>query len=401
MTRTTRTALLALAWAASPLLAGAQVIDDMNDVRYAAPVNDKKEPRGKTELVDGKDGKAVHFAFDDKCSGAFFMRRIKPDAAWDASAGFSFWVKGDGSDHLGGIEVIHPDDFSKRYAVAFSIMDANWRKVVVPWRDLIPETAAAPFLGGDAMKPSAFGNLWFGKWWYWRDYAAHTYAIDTIALEPKIDLPPDPAPPAGAPLAKTAAKLKAGQPVTIVTMGDSLTDFAHWANKETSWPTLLVKRIEQETKSRVTLLNPAIGGTELKQNLILMPRWTETTKPDLVTVCFGYNDWSSGMKGPMFLETCKYAVDRIRRETKGKADVLLITTCPAVGKWDEMAELAQAVRDAAAAKSAGVCDIYKAFHDAAGDNKDRLYCSDKTHMGPEGHALIAKTVMEAIERGGK
>ena len=43
----------------------AQVIDDMNEVRYATPVDDKKAPRGKAGLVDGKDGKAVHFAFDD------------------------------------------------------------------------------------------------------------------------------------------------------------------------------------------------------------------------------------------------------------------------------------------------------------------------------------------------
>lgn len=398
MTRTTHTALLALALAAAPA-ARAQVIDDLNEVRYAPPVDDKKAPRGKAELVDGKDGKAVHFAFDDKCSGAFFMRRVKPDTAWDAAAGFSFWVKGDGSDHLGGIEIVHADDFSKRYGVAFSIQGTEWRKVVVPWRDVIPETAVAPFLGGGTMKPSGFGNFWFGKWWYWRDYAAHGYAVDQVALEAKIDLPPDPPPPAGAPLAKTAAKLKAGQPVTIVTMGDSLTDFNHWANKEVNWPTLLTKRIEQETKSKVTLVNPAIGGTELKQNLILMPRWAESAKPDLVTVCFGFNDWSSGMRGPHFQETLAYAVDRIRRMTG--AEVLLITTCPAMERWDTMAELAQAARDVAKAKNAGLADTDKAFH-AAGDAdpaaREKLYCRDKTHLGPEGHKTVADTVFEALRK---
>jgi lysophospholipase L1-like esterase len=249
------------------------------------------------------------------------------------------------------------------------------------------------------MKPSAFGNFWFGKWWYWRDYASHAYAVDQVALEPKIDLPPDPPPPAGAPLAKTAAKHKAGQPVTIVTMGDSLTDFNHWANKEVNWPTLLTKRIEQETKSKVTLVNPAIGGTELKQNLILMPRWAETTKPDLVTVCFGFNDWSSGMRGPHFQETLAFAVDRIRRMTG--AEVLLITTCPAMERWDTMAELAQAARDVAKAKNAGLADTYKAFH-AAGDvdpaAREKLYCRDKTHLGPEGHKTVAKAVYEAIRK---
>jgi len=383
-----------LAFAIPPL--GGQEIDSMDEVRFSTPVNEKKEPRGKAELVEGKEGKAVRFSFDDKCSAAYFMRRIKPDASWDAAAGFSFWVRGDGSDHLGGIELIHPEDFSRRYAVAFPIGDTEWRKIVVPWRDVLPETAKAPFLG-ESMKPSAFGNFWFGKWWYWRDYAAHSYAVDSIALEPAIDLPPDPPPPGGPPLAKTAAKLKAGQPVTIVTMGDSLTDFAHWANRPVNWPTLLVKRIEQERRSRVALVNPAIGGTELKSNLILMPRWTGTAKPDLVTVCFGYNDWGSGMRGPHFRETLGIAVDRIRRMTG--AEVLLITTLPALERWTEMAELAQAARDVAREKNAGLADTDKAFH-AAGDAdaaaRAKLYCRDKCHLGPDGHALVAETIFQAL-----
>jgi len=377
---------------------GGQDIDTMDEVRFSAPVNEKKEPRGKAEAVDGKEGKAVRFSFDDKCSGAFFMRRVRPDASWDSSAGFSFWVRGDGSDHLGGIELIHPDDFGRRYAVAFPIRDTGWSKVVIPWREVLPETAKAPFLGAE-MKPSAFGNFWFGKWWYWRDYAAHSYTVDSIALEAKIDLPPDPPPPAGPPLAKTAAKLKAGQPVTIVTMGDSLTDFAHWANRETNWPTLLVKRIEQECRSKVTLVNPALGGTELKQNLILMPRWAGTAKPDVVTVCFGYNDWGSGMRGPHFRETLGIAVDRIRRMTG--AEVLLITTLPAMERWTEMAELSQAARDAAKDRNAGLADTDRAFH-AAGDadetTRAKLYCRDKCHLGPDGHRVLADTVFEALRK---
>jgi lysophospholipase L1-like esterase len=376
--------------------APAQVIDDMNEIRFAVPRDDKKAPRGKAELVDGKEGKAVRFAFDESCRNAFFTRRVKADASWDSAAGFSFWVRGDGSDRLGGIELIHADDFSRRYAVAFPLKGTEWRKVVVPWRDLIPETAKAPFPGAE-MRPSAFGYLWFGKWWYWRDYATHAFTIDGIALEPTIDVPPAPPPPANPPLAKTSAKLKAGKPVTIVTMGDSLTDFRHWANQETNWPTLLAERIERGTKSKVTIVNPAIGGTELKQNLILMPRWSEATGPDLVTVCFGYNDWSSGMRGPHFRETLAFAVDRIRRMTG--AEVLLITTCPALGRWTEMAELAQAARDVAKSKRTGLADTDRAFH-AAGDAdpavRAMLYCRDKTHLGPKGHRVVAETVYAAL-----
>lgn len=385
-------------WAAGLLGTAGTTIDSMDEVRFSVPLNERKEPRGRAELVEGKVGKSVRFFFDEKCSGAFFRRRIRPDSSWDASAGLSFWVGGDGSDHLGGVELIDAGDFGRRYAAAFSIREKEWRKVVLPWRDLLPETATAPFLG-EGMKPSAFGNLWFGKWWYWRDYAAHSYLVDEICLEPRIDLPLDPPPPDGPPLRRTAAKLKEGRPVTIVTMGDSLTDFAHWANRETNWPTLLARRIEQAYRSTVNLVNPAIGGTELKQNLILMTRWA-AVKPDMVTVLFGYNDWSSGMRAPHFRETLEVAVDRIRRMTG--ADVLLVTTVPSLERWTEMAELSQAVRETARIRNAGLADADRAFHEAGDTDpaaRAALFCRDKCHLGPEGHRRLADVVFEAL-RGG-
>ena len=48
--------------------------------------------------------------------------------------------------------------------------------------------------------------------------------------------------------------------------------------------------------SEVKLINPAIGGTTLSQNVILTPRWLqETPAPDLVTIWFGGNDWDTGV----------------------------------------------------------------------------------------------------------
>ena len=371
----------------------AQTIDDMDAVRFEAPRDEQKNPRATASLVPGKQGKAVRFDFGDKCQSALFTRRLQPDASWDQAEGFSFWVRGDGSDHLGGIELIHADDYSRRYAFAFSIRDTGWRKIAVAWRDLLPETAAAPFLdrAPAGAAPSRFTSLFIGKWWYWRDYAAHSFELDEIVLEPKV------AAAAVAPPRRLVDTLKAGQTITIATMGDSLTDVAHWANRKTNWPALLKERLAAECAVKVNLVNPALGGTELKQNLILMTRWTETTKPDVVTVFFGYNDWSSGMRGPHWKETLANAIDHIRRQTG--AEVILLTTIPSVERWDAMAELAQAAREVVQAKGAILADTEKAFH-AAGDAdvaaRERLYCDDKVHLGDEGHRLVAETVLAAI-----
>ena len=143
--------------------------------------------------------------------------------------------------------------------------------------------------------------------------------MDEIRLEPKIDRDTMAYAAGGPPLLRVLAKLKAGKPVTIVTMGDSLTDKRHWANREVCWIDLLRDRLKNKYKSDVMIVNPAIGGTQFRQNVILIPRWLATAaEPDLVTIFFGGNDWDAGMRGEEFRRTCADAVDRVRRSNPGQ-----------------------------------------------------------------------------------
>jgi lysophospholipase L1-like esterase len=308
--------------------------------------------------------------------------------------------KGDGSAHFGGLQFIWNEDYAARYDYAFPIDSTEWRKVVVPWRDLIPvlpSPNAQPLDAATGNAPSKLTQLWWGKWWYWRDDAAHSYAIDDVRLEPFIAPDPTNDARASAPLERIAAKLKAGQPVTIVTMGDSLTDARHWTNQKTNWPTMLKAKLTERFGSQVTIVNPAIGGTQLRQNLVLMPLWARTTpEPDLVTVCFGYNDWDAGMRGPMFFETQKDAVARIRRATHGKADVLLMTPARALERWTEMAELGDATRRAAQETKAGFADLESAFATAGANDRPRLFVEDKVHLSVSGQEVVASAVFDAL-----
>lgn len=386
-----------------PALAGAAFADgplvhSFDDAKIRLP-----KDKAHIESVAGKVGKAVKFSFDKDCSGVFCMTDIRGKPEWDQAAGFSFWVKGDGSNHFGGLQFIWNDDFGIRYDYMFPIDGTDWKKITVAWSDLTPSLPKGALLDPKgAHAPSKITATWFGKWWYWRDYAAHSYTIDEMRLEPTISADTADHKPAGAPLERVLAKLKAGKPITIVTMGDSLTDYVHWANREVNWPTLLAKKIKEKYKVEVTIENPAIGGTQLRQGLVLMPRWNaKQAEPDLVTVCYGGNDWDSGMRGETFQRDNALTIDRVRRATKGKSDVLIMTTCPGVAMWTTRDELGEACRKAAAEKNAGVADIEKAFHEAGKSDKEHLYCRDKVHLGPVGHELVAQTVLEAIERAGK
>ena len=393
-----------LGWQSPPVLgqdAGQTVIFEMDRaVHKPSRFGKKKTPAGTVEVVDGKFGKACKFTFVEKAQGGFFLAPVRPTKAWDTSAGISFWVKGDGSKSWGGLEMIDRDNYAFRYAVCFPIDSTEWRKITIPWRDVLPELSKADRIGPDGgYTPSRFGNLWFGKWWYWRDYPACSFTIDRVALEPKIVLDTKEYTPAQGGVPKLVAKLKAGKPVTITVVCDSLGDKHHWANRKVVWCELLVEKLKKSSRAKVTLVNASMGGTELRQNTILLPRVLDAApQPDLVTVWFGGNDWASGTRGKGFEQDLRVAVDRIRRMTKGKSEILLMTTCPSVARWDAMEELAVAVRTVAAEKKTGLADVSAAFHKAGAEAAARakLFCWDKTHLGPAGHALAAETVLKAI-----
>ena len=353
--------------------------------------------------MEGKSGKAVRLSFEADNRGVFCTSALRGTPEWDQAEGFSFWVKGDGSDSYGGLEFIYDEDYAVRYDYTFSLKSTEWTKVAVAWRDLIPVLPGprAKLLDPQGEnRPSKLSSLWLGKWWYWGDYPAYSFAIDDLRLEPTVSRDDRDYRPQGAPLQRTLAKLQAGKPITIVTMGDSLTDFHHWANRSVSWPNLLRDSMRKKFGSEVTIVNPAIGGTQLRQNLVLLPRWRDAhPAPDLVTICFGFNDWDAGMRGDAFREAYRDAVDRVRRATGGKADLLILTTNPAASRWEPMQELAAACRKAAAEQHAGLADTEQAFYAAGKTDRDRLFVNDRTHLSPIGHELVAATVLGAIERG--
>jgi len=399
------------AWVAIVLLAAATtvcaqgtVIFDMDTPRHQpTTAGEDKHPIGTVEAVPGKLGGACRFSFIDGAQSGFFTTGVRASGEWDQAQGFSFWLQGDGSANWGGLELIDGADYSLRYGFCFPLDSTEWRQIMVPWCDVVPELPAGQRVsaqGGYA--PSKFANFWFGKWWYWRDYPAISYTVDQVALEPTIAVDQTDYTPAQGGTPKLLAKLKAKEPVTIVTMGESLSDKRHWANREVLWSELLVGKLREQFGGEVKLVNPAIGGTILSQNLVLMPTWLrDASKPDLVTVWFGFNDWDSGMRGEQYQRMLSFAVDRIRRMTGGASEVMLLTTCPAFERWDTMEELAGAARVVAARKRTGLGDVSAAFHQAGREDAARLalYCSDKTHLGGPGHQLAAETVQKAIVEG--
>jgi lysophospholipase L1-like esterase len=372
--------------------------------------DNKQVPAGTAVPLDGRFGKACKFSFVESTGPQFFTAFIRPAENWDEYEGFSFWLKGDGSKNFGGLEFIDAEDYAMRYGYCFPIESTEWIKITVPWSELMPELAS-PLVDaghhaqrGRGVAPSRFRNLFIGKWFYWREHPACSFTIERLALEKHVAR----GAPAGVPkepgLPRVLAKLKAKQPVTMVTMGDSLTDKRHWANHDKLWAEELVKRLKAAYGSEVTLVNPAIGGTTLSQNIVLMPRWLRAApQPDLVIIWFGGNDWDGGVRGQRFKEYLEVAVDRIRRDTKGQAEVLIMTTCPGFAAWDTRNELCQAACEVARERKTGFVDAAGAFHRAGSREealKRKYWAWDNVHLGPGGHDLIVEIVAAGLASGG-
>ncbi len=403
-TRALRCVVLVFGLAASGRADEAGVIASMDDLPFQPP-----KARGTAEGVAGKVGKAERLRFEGGSVSTFFTSKIHGQPDWNSAAGFSFWIKkaGTEADGFGGLQLIFDDDYAVRYDLCFPVKGDGWSKINVAWSDLIPALPgprARPLGNNDARNnlPSKVSAFWFGKWWYWQDYPAIAFDVDEIRLEPSIARDLSDHQPDSPPLARLLARLKARQPVTIVTMGDSLTDKHHWSNREVAWVDLLREQLKSDFGSNVTIINPAIGGTQLRQNLVLLPRWlAQAPEPDLVTIFFGGNDWDSGMRGVEFQAACTDAVNRIRRATNGKADVLLMTTNPTTLRWTELGELAGACRASARDTNAGLADTETAFHLAGKDDRDRLYGDDRVHLSRAGHQVVAETVLKAILASGR
>ena len=360
----------------------------------------KKSPIGTIEIVDGKDGKAAKLTFPS--GTGFFSGRLRPTPDWDQTDGFSFWVKGDGSDSLGGIEMMD-DSYALRYAYAFPIDSTEWKQVFVRWTDMAPELTGPLLDPAKGLAPSKLVGVSLGKWFYWRDYPAYSYTIENVVLEKKL-------PPAdttdytakSSGLTSIAQKIKAKQPVTIVTMGDSLTDTKHNSNTKIAWPQMLADKLK-EVGVEAKVINPAAGGTNLSQNIVTMPRWEKLApNPDLVVINFGGNDLDTKVTPDMFKNYLRFAIDRIRRDTKGSADILVITTCPGFKRWEEYKGLEQAQRDVAAEKKVGLVEMgneVRKLGTADDALKMNVWHWDNVHLGQKGKEMYRDLVFQAIQNG--
>lgn len=150
-----------------------------------------------------------------------------------------------------------------------------------------------------------------------------------------------PAPAPEGELVRLRAKLKAGSPVKLVTLGDSISTGADASGSaaappmQPGYPDLVAKGMETRFGSKVTAKNLSVGGMDSAWGLKQVPA-VLAEAPDVVILAFGMNDASARRKPADFTSLIKQTVDGIQAG-RPECDVILVSTMTANPEWSHSA----------------------------------------------------------------
>lgn len=414
--RWNRTHVFYVGLLALPALAlAAETIDECESTAAWRPLSGRPTPRVESTSM-GHDGGALSISFHESKDGPFVGRAVSGNEAWDRAAGLSFWFKGDGSEDYVAVTLLD-ESLTRRHAALISLGSKEWRHVQLRWDDFVPETYASDWLSDpDArMRPSDVRALWFGRWFYLRPWSSCSFGVDQIRIEAQLPVQVWPQAERHG-LSRTLARLTARQDVTMVALGDSITDGYRLAKPEReAWPAqlqrLLRKRFDYVD---IHVRNQGIGGLETRQAIALLPRDIGAKPPDLAIAHFGFNDLTAMEERRIPIESrsgiaarnLREMIRRIQWISRGRTEVLLVATVPGGDRARRNAldffghEAATAAREQGCAFTDAPRTVFREILER--DGPPALFTQlpdgrqDVSHPHAEGQRIFAEALLEAF-----
>jgi lysophospholipase L1-like esterase len=414
-----RNALLA-AWMAL-LIAGAAMagaattgdavlVDAMDQAAQWSTGPVKGTPPATAAPCEGRDGRPAAALAVQVSVGklsAVVSHALQPDATWNEYDGLSFWVKGDGSENWANIR-LQGGDSSRLWVASFPLRQTQWHEVRVAWGDFVPTTMLADELGAvEGARPGNVTRIGFGKEWNFN--LVHkspeiAFSIDDISLirgvkSGRRTIPIRQFPP----LATVIRKLEAGQPVTILTLGDSITWGTSAGGNQNAYPAVLAKLLQEHYRdAQITLVNRAIGGSTTSRGREWLMRDVQGIEADLITVMMGYNDRKVAATDPTNA-TPRYIASLVRyvEEVAGtmKAPPACLVLAPTPGRqvnWEALDAYAQGVRELVKNHPNLTLVDANAHMKQLGQEAYAPLMADEAHPNPEGQKVMAGLLFRAI-----
>ncbi|OPZ30375.1 MAG: GDSL-like Lipase/Acylhydrolase [Lentisphaerae bacterium ADurb.BinA184] len=343
-------------------------------------------------------------------TGPGIVYRELPAAAgpeWNQAKGLSFWVKGDGSP-LYGTLVVGPAGKGSweqgfvnagmtGHAFYFPLADTQWHRVTASWADFIPEGPQPAIGAPGGLVPADIRVIRIGnRWKYWRNYDAYPkFSYGIADTELTAEAPPARPPAAPRPAGDVVARMRRGDPVRILCVGDSITAGAGASADKLYWVLLQAQLRQAFTNDRITVDGWGIGGATLLDTLPWIEWMLGKEPPDLMTLMLGTNDCSA--YDPAVFRWClEQFGDRAARASGGHTAVLPFATLPGLDQYLTKADpYAETVRQLMQTRQQPFLDLSQAFKALPADAYKACF-ADGVHLNVTGHEFVARTVMQWV-----
>ena len=340
--------------------------------------------------------------------GLIFREMGRKDGTdFSAFEGFSFWLKGDGSDAKGAVVL----GYSAGPTATFPLADKTWHRVDLKWADFAPAADSksvgvlAFTLTAESARPASYV---IDRPGFVKSFAAEDAADQQAGLKVQTAAAPLPERPADFSayvlnadrIPKTKAKLAAKQPLTIVAWGDSITMGSQlWsvgdkpAQAAAIYHALFAEKLKKKCGyDAITIVVSAKGGYQTHQALPNIQAEVLAHKPDLVimAVCAGDTLYSN-------FDTFKANWTKIVEKLLAEGiEVVLWTPTPiefGVKKGDPFADY---VRTYAKEHNLALVD-QRACLLARGEEALGELIPDDAHPNPRGHELLSEALFSLFK----
>ena len=374
----------------------------VDDFRNFEKKNCKTFQNGKVEKTE--DGVRI------QTSGAggvtwYLPKNWRERGDWDGKYnGVAFKVKGCGSGDCSSISLVL--DYSLHFRWYFPLKNTDWQEYRVHFSDFTP---VRPFVLQISSSPgnlpiSALRGIAFGDDWRITHNNARrrplSFEIADFRLISDAQSRFELGKYQSASLDSVKKRMKAGEKVKILSLGDSITAGTGLRPADgTRWADVTGQILREKYGFRgVTTKSFAVGGAHSWDVVAWINRDFEEI-PDLVTFMCGYNDFSSGMHPEVYRNFLTLLIGRITALSKGKTAIVLFTPIPGCGPRYNAHDLyAQTVREVAAKYGVACFDLNAVFKKAFTVQTIGGAFNDMAHPNKNGHRLIAEKLAEFLSK---
>ena len=376
----------------------------VDDFRNFEKKNWKTFQSGKVEKTE--DGVRIETSKAGAGGATLYLRQNwRKRSDWDRKYnGVAFKVKGCGSDDYSSISLVV--DYSLHLRWYFPLKNTDWQEYRVHFSDFTPANRFALQISSSPgnLPISALRGIAFGDDWKITHNNAKrkplSFEITDFRLITDAQSRFELGKYQPASLDSFKKRMKAGEKVKILSLGDSITAGSGLRPADgTRWADVTGQLLREKYGFQgVTTKSFAVGGAHSWDVVAWLNRDFEEI-PDLVTFMCGYNDFSCGMHPEVYRYFLTLLISRITALSQGKTAIVLFTPIPGCGPRYNAHDLyAQTVREVAGKYGVACFDLNAVFKKAFTVQTIGGSFNDMAHPNKAGHRLIAEKLAEFLSK---